>query len=98
VEMRHAPWVLWVHDLAGPDSWFILPALMMVTMWVQFKLNPTPPDPVQAKVMAIMPLVFGAMMFFFPAGLVLYWTVSNLLSIVQQWAISKQFASAKPVG
>jgi YidC/Oxa1 family membrane protein insertase len=98
VEMRNAPWVLWVHDLAAPDSWFILPALMMGSMWVQYKLNPTPPDPVQAKVMAIMPLVFGAMMFFFPAGLVLYWTVNNLLSIAQQWAITKKFAKAKPVG
>ncbi|HUN92140.1 MAG TPA: membrane protein insertase YidC [Burkholderiaceae bacterium] len=98
VEMRNAPWILWVKDLAAPDSWFILPALMMASMWVQYKLNPTPPDPVQAKVMAIMPIVFGAMMFFFPAGLVLYWTVNNLLSIGQQWAITKKFAQAKPVG
>jgi len=90
VEMRSAPWILWVHDLASPDPWFILPALMMSTMFLQMKLNPTPPDPVQAKVMMIMPLVFGGMMFFFPAGLVLYWVVNNCLSIAQQWFITKQ--------
>ncbi|MCX7663658.1 MAG: membrane protein insertase YidC, partial [Tepidimonas fonticaldi] len=73
VEMRNAPWILWVRDLATPDPWFILPLLMMATMWVQYKLNPTPPDPVQAKMMMLMPLIFGVMFFFFPAGLVLYW-------------------------
>ena len=90
VEMRNAPWILWVQDLASPDPWFILPALMMATMFLQMKLNPTPPDPVQAKVMMIMPLVFGGMMFFFPAGLVLYWVVNNILSIAQQWVITRQ--------
>ncbi|OVZ55039.1 membrane protein insertase YidC [Pigmentiphaga sp. NML080357] len=90
VEMRNAPWILWVHDLASPDPWFILPALMMATMFLQMKLNPTPPDPVQAKVMMIMPLVFGGMMFFFPAGLVLYWVVNNVLSIAQQWVVTRQ--------
>jgi YidC/Oxa1 family membrane protein insertase len=98
VEMRNQPWMLWVKDLATPDPWFILPLLMMATMWIQFKLNPTPPDPVQAKVMAAMPFIFGIMFFMFPAGLVLYWLVNNILSIAQQWYITKQIAKAKPVG
>ena len=98
VEMRNQPWMLWVQDLATPDSWFILPALMMASMWFQYKLNPTPPDPVQAKVMAVMPFIFGVMFFFFPAGLVLYWLVNNLISIAQQWYITKQIAGAKKVG
>ena len=98
VEMRNAPWVLWVKDLATPDPWFILPVLMMATMWIQYKLNPTPPDPVQAKVMMFMPLIFGVMFFFFPAGLVLYWVVNNVLSIAQQWYITRNLARSKPVG
>jgi len=89
VEMRGAPWILWVHDLSVRDPYFILPAVMMATMFLQIKLNPTPPDPIQAKVMMIMPLVFGGMMFFFPAGLVLYWCVNNTLSIAQQWTITR---------
>ncbi|MBV7485144.1 membrane protein insertase YidC [Bordetella sp. BOR01] len=89
VEMRGAPWILWVHDLSVRDPYFILPAIMMATMFLQIKLNPTPPDPIQAKVMMIMPLVFGGMMFFFPAGLVLYWCVNNTLSIAQQWTITR---------
>ncbi|PLC55722.1 membrane protein insertase YidC [Pollutimonas nitritireducens] len=84
VEMRGAPWILWIHDLAARDPWFILPAFMMATMFLQIKLNPTPPDPTQAKIMMIMPLVFGGMMFLFPAGLVLYWCVNNAVSIAQQ--------------
>ncbi|GAA4333181.1 membrane protein insertase YidC [Pigmentiphaga soli] len=95
VEMRSAPWILWIHDLASPDPWFILPAIMMGTMFLQMKLNPTPPDPTQAKVMMIMPLVFGGMMFFFPAGLVLYWIVNNTLSIAQQWYVAR--SAAQPV-
>ncbi len=98
VEMRNAPWLLWVQDLATPDPWFILPVIMMGTMWVQYKLNPTPPDPMQAKVMAAMPFIFGAMFFFFPAGLVLYWLVNNVLSIAQQWYITQQIAKSKPAG
>ena len=90
VEMRGAPWILWVHDLSVRDPWFILPAIMMGTMFLQIKLNPTPPDPMQARVMMIMPLVFGGMMFFFPAGLVLYWCVNNMLSIAQQWYITRK--------
>ncbi|MDS1139707.1 membrane protein insertase YidC [Pusillimonas sp. SM2304] len=84
VEMRGAPWILWIQDLSVRDPWFILPAFMMATMFLQIKLNPTPPDPTQAKIMMIMPLVFGGMMFFFPAGLVLYWCVNNAVSIAQQ--------------
>jgi len=98
VEMRNAPWILWIKDLATPDAWFVLPVVMMATMWVQYKLNPTPPDPVQAKVMAAMPFIFGVMFFFFPAGLVLYWVVNNVLSIAQQWYVTKQIAKAKQVG
>ena len=98
VEMRNSPWILWVKDLATPDPWFILPLVMMATMWVQYKLNPTPPDPVQAKVMAAMPFIFGVMFFLFPAGLVLYWVINNVLSIAQQWYVTKQIAQAKPVG
>lgn len=98
VEMRNAPWLLWVQDLATPDPWFILPVVMIATMWIQFKLNPTPPDPVQAKVMAAMPFIFGVMFFFFPAGLVLYWLVNNVLSIAQQWYVTKQIAGQKPAG
>jgi YidC/Oxa1 family membrane protein insertase len=98
VEMRNAPWILWVQDLATPDAWFILPVLMMATMWVQYKLNPTPPDPVQAKVMMMMPFIFGVMFFFFPAGLVLYWLTNNILSIAQQWYVTKQIAAAKKPG
>jgi len=97
-EMRNQPWILWVTDLATPDPWFILPLLMMGTMWIQFKLNPTPPDPVQAKVMAAMPFIFGIMFFMFPAGLVLYWLVNNILSIAQQWYVTKQIAAARAVG
>jgi len=98
VEMRNAPWMLWVTDLATPDAWFILPLLMMGTMWIQYKLNPTPPDPVQAKVMMFMPLIFGVMFFFFPAGLVLYWLTNNILSIAQQWYVTEQIAKAKKPG
>lgn len=93
VELRDAPWILWVTDLAAPDPWFILPILMIITMVIQFKLNPTPPDPVQAKMMAIMPFVFGIMFIFFASGLVLYWLVNNILSIVQQYVVNKQIAA-----
>jgi len=93
VEMRGAPWIGWITDLSVRDPWFILPAIMMATMFLQIKLNPTPPDPMQAKVMMIMPLVFGGMMFFFPSGLVLYWVVNNALSIAQQWYITRKIAN-----
>lgn len=89
VEMRDAPWILWIKDLASADPYFILPVIMMASMFIQTKLNPTPPDPIQAKVMMMMPLIFGVMFFWFPAGLVLYWVVNNVLSIAQQWQITK---------
>ncbi|MBU3625655.1 membrane protein insertase YidC [Polynucleobacter sp. JS-Safj-400b-B2] len=91
VEMRGAPWILWIHDLSVPDPYYILPVIMAVSMFVQTKLNPTPPDPIQAKVMMYMPIVFSIMFFFFPAGLVLYWVTNNLLSIAQQWQINQMF-------
>jgi YidC/Oxa1 family membrane protein insertase len=90
VEMRNAPWILWIHDLSAPDPFFILPLLMTATSLLQTWLNPTPPDPVQAKMMWIMPLAFSVMFFFFPAGLVLYWLTNNILSIAQQYMINKQ--------
>ena len=90
VEMRNAPWIGWVHDLAAPDPFFILPVLMTLSTLLQTWLNPTPPDPMQAKLMWIMPMAFSVMFFFFPAGLVLYWLTNNILSIAQQWLINKQ--------
>ncbi|MDM0021542.1 membrane protein insertase YidC [Variovorax saccharolyticus] len=90
VEMRHAPWILWIHDLSAPDPWFILPVVMTATSLFQTWLNPTPPDPMQAKLMWIMPLAFSVMFIFFPAGLVLYWITNNVLSIAQQWFINKR--------
>lgn len=90
VEMRNAPWIGWITDLAAKDPWFILPVLMTASSLFQVWLNPAPPDPVQAKMMWIMPLAFGFMFFFFPAGLVLYWLTNNILSIAQQWFINKQ--------
>jgi YidC/Oxa1 family membrane protein insertase len=88
VEMRNAPWVGWIHDLAAPDPFFILPLVMTATTMLQTALNPAPPDPMQAKMMWIMPLAFSVMFFFFPAGLVLYWITNNVLSIAQQWVIN----------
>ncbi|SDD28198.1 protein translocase subunit yidC [Variovorax sp. CF079] len=90
VEMRHAPWIGWIHDLSAPDPWFILPIVMTATSLFQTWLNPTPPDPMQAKLMWIMPLAFSVMFIFFPAGLVLYWITNNVLSIAQQWFINKR--------
>ncbi len=90
VEMRNAPWILWITDLSAKDPWFILPILMTASSLLQVWLNPTPPDPMQAKLMWFMPLAFGFMFFFFPAGLVLYWLTNNILSIAQQWFINKQ--------
>jgi YidC/Oxa1 family membrane protein insertase len=90
VEMRNAPWIGWITDLAAKDPWFILPTLMTASSLFQVWLNPAPADPVQAKMMWIMPLAFGVMFFFFPAGLVLYWLTNNVLSIAQQWTINKQ--------
>ena len=88
VEMRNAPWTLWIHDLSSPDPYFILPLVMTATTMLQTALNPAPPDPMQAKLMWFMPLAFSVMFFFFPAGLVLYWITNNILSIAQQWIIN----------
>jgi YidC/Oxa1 family membrane protein insertase len=101
VEMRHAPFMLWIHDLSAVDPYYVLPLIMGATMIIQTRLNPTPPDPVQAKVMMIMPVVFSVFFFFFPAGLVLYWVVNNVLSITQQWHINRsteRAAAAKKKG
>lgn len=89
VEMRYAPFFGWITNLSAPDPYYILPALMGISMFVQMRLNPKPPDPMQAKVMQIMPIAFSAMFFFFPAGLVLYSLVNNVLSIAQQWFITR---------
>jgi YidC/Oxa1 family membrane protein insertase len=89
VEMRQAPWLGWIQDLSMRDPYFILPLIMGASMLVQFKLNPTPPDPMQAKIMMAMPIVFTFMFLWFPSGLVLYWVVNNLLSIAQQWQITR---------
>ena len=88
VEMRGAPWMLWIKDLSAPDPYFILPIIMTLTTMLQTALNPAPPDPMQAKLMWFMPLIFSVMFFFFPSGLVLYWITNNVLSIAQQWMIN----------
>jgi YidC/Oxa1 family membrane protein insertase len=88
VELRHAPFFGWIQDLSAQDPWFVLPILMGISMIIQTRLNPEPPDPVQAKIMKIMPVAFSIFFFFFPAGLVLYWLVNNVLSIIQQWHIN----------
>ena len=95
VEMRNAPWIGWIQDLSAMDPYYVLPLLMTGSTMFQTWLNPTPPDPVQAKMMWIMPLVFSVMFFFFPAGLVLYWLTNNLLSIAQQWFINRQLGVNK---
>ncbi|MDP1609639.1 MAG: membrane protein insertase YidC [Sulfuritalea sp.] len=89
VEMRNAPWLGWITDLSVKDPYYVLPLIMGATMFIQTKLNPTPPDPIQAKVMLYMPIMFTVMFLWFPAGLVLYWTVNNILSIAQQWQITR---------
>ena len=94
VEMRGAPWLGWINDLSIKDPYFILPLIMGATMFIQTKLNPTPPDPMQAKIMLIMPVVFTGMFLFFPAGLVLYWTVNNVLSIAQQWQVNRMIEAS----
>lgn len=97
VEMRQAPFMGWIHDLSAPDPYYVLPIIMGITMIIQTKLNPTPPDPIQAKVMMIMPIAFSVFFFFFPAGLVLYWLVNNVLSIAQQWQINRSVERIKSV-
>ena len=94
VEIRNAPWIGWITDLSVMDPYYVLPALMTLSTLLQTWLNPTPPDPVQAKMMWIMPLLFSVMFFFFPAGLVLYWLTNNILSIAQQWMINRSIEGA----
>jgi YidC/Oxa1 family membrane protein insertase len=96
IELRHAPFMLWITDLSALDPYYVLPILMTATMVLQTRMNPVPPDPVQARVMQIMPFVFSIFFFFFPAGLVLYWLVNNILSIAQQWQIQRMFNRDKP--
>jgi len=90
VQLRHAPFMLWIQDLSVMDPYFILPILMGASMMLQMSLNPTPPDPMQAKIMKLMPLIFTVFFLWFPAGLVLYWLVNNILSISQQWYITRK--------
>lgn len=94
VELRHAPFALWLNNLTDPDPYFVLPLVMGVSMFIQQKLNPAPPDPIQAKVMMSLPFVFTVFFAFFPSGLVLYWVVNNLLSIAQQWYITHNIEKA----
>jgi YidC/Oxa1 family membrane protein insertase len=94
VEMRGAPWLGWITDLTQKDPYYVLPLIMGATMLIQTRLNPTPPDPMQAKIMLIMPIVFTGMFLFFPSGLVLYWTVNNLLSIAQQWKVNRMIEAS----
>jgi YidC/Oxa1 family membrane protein insertase len=96
VELRQAPFVFWIKDLAAADPYHILPLIMGATMLVQQKLNPAPPDPMQAKVMMFLPLLFTGLFWSFPAGLVLYWIVNNTLSILQQWYITRKYSDEKP--
>jgi YidC/Oxa1 family membrane protein insertase len=98
VEMRQAPWLGWIQDLSAKDPYFILPIIMGVSMIVQMKLNPAPPDPIQAKVMMALPIVFTFMFLWFPSGLVLYWVVNNILSIAQQWQITRMIEGGKKPG
>ncbi len=99
VELRYAPFALWINDLSTPDPYYVLPVLMGISMFMQTKLNPTPTDPIQARVMQIMPVAFSIFFFFFPAGLVLYSLVSNVLSIAQQWQITRMYDKpAVPTG
>lgn len=91
VELRQAPWMLWIHDLSSPDPLYILPVTMGLTMFIQQKLGPTSPDPAQAKMMMMLPVLFTFLFSSFPAGLVLYWTVNNSLSILQQWYITRKY-------
>ena len=96
IELRHAPFALWIKDLSALDPYYVLPILMTLTMVLQTRMNPVPPDPVQAQVMKYMPFVFSVFFFFFPAGLVLYWLVNNILSILQQWQIQRMFDRGRP--
>jgi YidC/Oxa1 family membrane protein insertase len=98
VELRQAPWALWIQDLTAPDPWFILPAINIAVMWATQKLSPmTGMDPMQQKMMQFMPVVFGAIMIFFPAGLVLYWVTNGALGLLQQWSLIRKYSDEVPV-
>jgi len=97
VEMRQAPFIFWLEDLSIKDPYFVLPLIMGVSMFIQQKLNPAPPDPMQAKVMMALPFVFTIFFAFFPSGLVLYWVVNNILSISQQWYITRKIEAGEKV-
>ena len=94
VELRQAPFILWIHNLAVPDPYFVLPVLMGLAMFLQQRLNPTPVDPLQQKVMMVLPIAFSIFFAFFPSGLVLYWVTNNILSMTQQWVITRQITKA----
>jgi YidC/Oxa1 family membrane protein insertase len=94
VELRHAPFILWIEDLSAMDPYFVLPILMGISMWLMQRLNPAPPDPMQAKIMMYMPIAFTFLMMWFPAGLVLYWLSNNLLSFAQQYVVTRQIEQA----
>jgi YidC/Oxa1 family membrane protein insertase len=96
VEMRQAPFIGWLTDLSSKDPYFILPLLMGVSMFIQQRLSPPPADPLQAKIMQFFPVMFTGFFAFFPSGLVLYWVVNNVLSILQQWYINKTIGAAVP--
>lgn len=96
VELRQAPFMFWIKDLAASDPYHVLPLVMGLTMFVQQKLNPAPPDPMQAKVMMFLPVLFTGLFWNFPSGLVLYWTVNNTLTVLQQWYITRKFSDQKP--
>ena len=98
VELRQAPWIGWITDLSRPDPWFILPIIMAITMFIQTSLNPPPTDPLQGRMLKLMPVIFSVMFFFFPAGLVLYWVVNNILTIAQQWYINKTIEKQRKNG
>jgi YidC/Oxa1 family membrane protein insertase len=93
VALRQAPFILWIQDLSVMDPYYVMPVIMGISMFIQQRLNPAPPDPIQAKVMMALPFVFTIFFAFFPAGLVLYWIVNNSLSIAQQWVITKRIES-----
>ncbi|MEE3215411.1 MAG: membrane protein insertase YidC, partial [Pseudomonadota bacterium] len=98
VELRHAPFMLWIQDLSVKDPYFVLPILMGASMFVQQLLNPTPPDPMQAKIMKMLPIVFTFFFLWFPAGLVIYWVCNNCISIVQQYVITRKIEDDPEVG
>src|SRR6185369_16666105 len=99
VELRHAPWWGWIQDLSAPDPWYILPVLYALSAWIPVKLQPPAPgmDPMQQKIMQMMPIMFSVMFVFFPSGLVLYWFVQNILTIVQQWHVNRMLAAEAKV-